>query len=45
MTGGSVNGNIFEAQKTLVFSKEMQVEKNFEGPRAVVMERVLVAGV
>lgn len=45
VTGGSVNGNIFEAQKTLVFSKEMQVEKNFEGPRAVVMERVLVAGV
>lgn len=45
VTGGSVNGNIFEAQKNLVFSKEMQVEKNFEGPRAVAMDGVSVAGV
>lgn len=45
VTGGSVNGNIFEAQKSLVFSKEMQVEKNFEGPKAVAMDGVSVAGV
>lgn len=44
VTGGSVNGNIFEAQKSLVFSKEMQVEKNFEGPKAVAMDGVSVAG-
>lgn len=44
VTGGSVNGNIFEAQKTLVFSREMQVEKNFEGPKAVCMDKVSVAG-
>lgn len=45
VTGGSVNGNIFEAQKNLVFSREMQVEKNFEGPRAVAMDKISVAGV
>ena len=44
VTGGSINGNIFEAQKTLVFSKEMQVEKSFEGPKAVCMDKVSVAG-
>lgn len=45
VTGGSVNGNIFEAQKTFVFSKELQVEKNFEGPKAVAMDKVSVAGI
>ncbi|MDE7326999.1 MAG: hypothetical protein K2N63_12135 [Lachnospiraceae bacterium] len=45
VTGGSVNGNIFEAQKSFVFSKEMQVEKDFEGPKAVAMDGVCVAGV
>lgn len=45
VTGGSVNGNIFEAQKNLVFSKELQVEKNFEGPKAVAMDGVSVAGI
>lgn len=45
VTGGSVNGNIFEAQKSLVFSKELQVEKNFEGPKAVAMDGVSVAGI
>ena len=45
VTGGSVNGNIFEAQKSLVFSKEMQVEKDFEGPKAVAMDGVSVAGI
>ena len=45
VTGGSVNGNIFEAQKSLVFSKEMQVGKDFEGPKAVAMDGVSVAGI
>lgn len=45
VTGGSVNGNIFEAQKSFVFSKELQVEKNFEGPKAVAMRGISVAGI
>lgn len=44
VTGGSINGNILEAQKNLVFSSEMQVEKNFEGPLAVCLEGINVAG-
>lgn len=44
VTGGSINGNILEAQKKLVFSSEMQVEKNFEGPLAVCLENINVAG-
>lgn len=44
VTGGSINGNILEAQKRLVFSKEMQVEKDFEGPLAVCLEQINVAG-
>lgn len=45
VTGGSINGNIFEVQKRLVFSKETQIEKNFEGPKAVCIEKVNVAGI
>lgn len=44
VTGGSINGNILEAQKTLTFSSQMQVEESFEGPQAVCMERIAVAG-
>ena len=44
VTGGSINGNILEAQKNLVFSSEMQVEKDFEGPLAVCLENINVAG-
>ena len=44
VTGGSVNGNIFEAQKTFVFSKELQQEERFEGPKSVCMDGVSVAG-
>lgn len=44
VTGGSINGNILEAQKALVFSRETQTEESFEGPLAVCLERVLVAG-
>ncbi len=45
MTGGSINGNILDVQKKLVFSREMQVEKEFEGPMAVCLEGVNVAGI
>ncbi len=44
VTGGSINGNLLEAQKNLTFSKEMQKEIDFEGPYAVRLENVSVAG-
>ena len=44
VTGGSINGNILEAQKSLVFSSQIQTEESFEGPLAVCMEKILVAG-
>lgn len=44
VTGGSVNGNIFEAQKNFVFSKEMQELDGYEGPKAVLIQNVPVAG-
>lgn len=44
VTGGSINGNLLEAQKNLVFSKDMQIEKGYEGPFAVKLEKVSVAG-
>jgi predicted Zn-dependent protease len=44
VTGGSINGNLLEAQKNLIFSKEMQLEKGYEGPYAVKFEKVSVAG-
>lgn len=44
VTGGSINGNILEAQKNLSFAREMQREETFEGPAAVCMEGINVAG-
>lgn len=44
VTGGSINGSLLEAQKKLVFSKEMQIESGYEGPFAVYLEKVSVAG-
>ena len=44
VTGGSINGQILEAQRNLVFSKETQVENDFEGPAAVCLEGIRVAG-
>lgn len=44
VTGGSINGNILEAQKSFVFSKEMQTELSFEGPKAIMMDNISVAG-
>ena len=44
VTGGSINGSILEAQKNLNFSSETQVDKEFEGPAAVCLTGVKVAG-
>lgn len=44
VTGGSINGNILDAQKSLVFSSQTQTEESFEGPLAVCMEKIQVAG-
>lgn len=44
VTGGSINGSILEAQKEFVFSSETQTEANFEGPKAVCLAKVRVAG-
>lgn len=44
VTGGSINGQILEAQKNLVFSRETQAEGDFEGPMAVCLEGIRVAG-
>ncbi len=44
VTGGSINGNLLDAHKDLTFSTEMQVEKDYEGPFAVCLKKVSVAG-
>jgi len=44
VTGGSVNGSWFEVQNRLTLSKEKQNDKGFEGPLAVCMEDIPVAG-
>ena len=44
VTGGSINGNILEAQKKMIFSRETQAEEKFEGPVAVCLEGINVAG-
>ena len=44
VTGGSINGSILEAQRNLNFSSETQVDKEFEGPAAVCLTGVKVAG-
>jgi len=44
VTGGSINGSIFEAQKDFAFSKETQNLANYVGPRAVLLKGVAVAG-
>ncbi len=45
LTGGSVNGNILEAQNTMVFSKERYQDDTYEGPYFVRFDNVSVAGV
>lgn len=44
VTGGSVNGSIFDAQSELTFSKETQKLARFEGPKACMFKNVSVAG-
>jgi len=44
VTGGSVNGSILEAQKDLVFSKERYLTVWYDGPYAVRVKDVSVAG-
>lgn len=45
VTGGSVSGNINELQEELYLSKELQKDNNFEGPKAVKLMNVTVAGI
>ncbi len=44
VTGGSISGSIFEAQKDFVFSREIQDTSKFAGPKAVLLKNVNVAG-
>ncbi len=44
VTGGSVNGSILEAQGRMTFSKERYRDENYDGPCAVRIEGVKVAG-
>lgn len=44
VTGGSVNGSILEVQGNLAFSKERYQNDRYEGPYAVRIEGVKVAG-
>lgn len=45
VTGGSVNGSILEAQKDLTFSTERYVTAKYDGPYAVRLTGVSIAGV
>lgn len=44
VTGGSVNGSILEAQKNLTFSTERYTAANYDGPYALRLHDVSVAG-
>ncbi len=44
VTGGSINGNIFEAQRDLTFSKERFSSLAYEGPYATLFRNIPVAG-
>lgn len=43
-TGGSINGSIFDAGKSMVFSKEKYKDYSYEGPYAVRLSNISVAG-
>lgn len=45
VTGGSISGNISELQNQMFLSKEIEKHNNFEGPKAVKLLNVTVAGV
>lgn len=44
VTGGSINGNIYDAQKEFIFSREVQDTAGFKGPKAMLIKSVSVAG-
>lgn len=44
VTGGSISGSLLERQGNLVFSTERYRERNYDGPFAVMLEEVNVAG-
>ena len=44
ITGGSVNGSILEAQKDLTFSAERYLTAQYDGPYAVRMKGISIAG-
>lgn len=44
VTGGSVNGSIIEAQKDIAFSTDRFKSEDYEGPYAVLLKGVSVAG-
>ena len=44
VTGGSINGSILEAQKDLVFSTDRYAEIGYDGPYAILLRNVAVAG-
>ncbi|MCQ2523640.1 MAG: metallopeptidase TldD-related protein [Lachnospiraceae bacterium] len=44
VTGGAVNGSMFEAQKNLTLSSETQKLSDYEGPVAILLKDVSIAG-
>lgn len=44
VTGGAINGSLIEAQSQLLFSKERYEDLSYEGPQAVLIPGVAVAG-
>ena len=44
VTGGSINGSILKTQGRLIFSKERYKDSSYEGPLAVLIPDVTVAG-
>lgn len=44
VTGGSINGSILDAQKNLVFSTDRYAEIGYDGPYAMLLRNVAVAG-
>lgn len=44
VTGGSINGSILEAQRDLAFSKERYTSQRYDGPYAILLKNIAVAG-
>lgn len=44
VTGGSINGSLFDVQKSLTFSKERYQDAAYEGPLAALLPDVRIAG-